>query len=95
MPEIELAVAKPIEVSKKFHLLDVADSSHGLHAAGIAATHAAQVLAFDNLDDDSLPDVRKTPSPAKMVEKRVSLPPSVYDNYLQVLPGLRPRWISY
>jgi hypothetical protein len=95
MSEIELVVAKPIKVSKKFHLLDVTTSFHGLHAVGVAVTHAARVPAFDNLGDDSLPDVRKTPSPAKMVEKRVSLPPSVHDNYLQVLPGLRPRWISY
>jgi hypothetical protein len=46
--EIELALAKPLAVSKNFHLLDVAALSHGPHAVSIAATCAARVPAFDN-----------------------------------------------
>jgi hypothetical protein len=70
--EIELPLAKPVGVSKKFRLLDAAASSHRLHTAGITTTHAARVRAFNNLGDDSSLDVHKTPLPAKMVEKRVS-----------------------
>jgi hypothetical protein len=55
--EIELALVKPIGVSKKFHLLDATGSSHGPHATSITATHAARVSAFDNLGDDSSSDV--------------------------------------
>jgi hypothetical protein len=99
---------KLLGISKKFHLLDVAASSHGFHAMGITATHAARVLAFNNLGDDSSLDVRKTPSPAKAVEKCASPPPSVSSEFLrfsfallpwalitalQMLPGFHPRWI--
>jgi hypothetical protein len=38
--EIELALVKPIGVSKKFHLLDVVASSHA-HATGATMTHIA------------------------------------------------------
>jgi hypothetical protein len=103
--EMELALPKHVGVSKKFRLLDVAASSHGLHAVGIAATHVARVLAFDNLSD-----VHKTPSSAKTVEKCVSPLPSVSSEFLcfsfalfpralitilQVLPSLHPRWICH
>jgi hypothetical protein len=40
------------------------------------------VLAFDNLSDDLSPDVCKTHSPAKKVEKRASLPPLVSGGFL-------------
>jgi hypothetical protein len=56
--EIELPLAKPIGVSKKFHLLDIVGSSHGSHSTCDATTHAAWVPAFDILGDDSLSDVR-------------------------------------
>jgi hypothetical protein len=46
-------------------------------------THTAGVSAFDNLDYDSSSDVRKTPSPRKIVEKPVSLPPSVSGEFLR------------
>jgi hypothetical protein len=62
-----------------FCLLDVAAPSHGLHTAGLAMTHvehAARVLAFNILCDDSSPDVRKTPSPKKVGEKCASPLPS-------------------
>jgi hypothetical protein len=65
-----------------FHLLYVAASSHGPHTAGATATHATQVPAFDNLEDDSSPDVRNTPSLEKTVEKHTSSPPSVSSEYL-------------
>jgi hypothetical protein len=80
--EIELALARPIGVSKKFHLLDVAASSHGLHAVGITGTRVAQVLAFDNLGDDSSSDVHKTPSPIRTVEIRASPSPLVSRMFL-------------
>jgi hypothetical protein len=41
-----------------------------------ASERTAQVLAFDNLDDDSSSDVRETPSPKKVGGKRASPPPS-------------------
>jgi hypothetical protein len=70
MLEIELALAKPVGVSKKICLLDVADLTHGLHCAGLnmapTGECVARVAAFDNLGDDSSPDVRKTPSPKNM-----------------------------
>jgi hypothetical protein len=38
-----------------------------VHSAGLTTAHsgerAARVLDFDNLGDDSSPDIRKTPSP--------------------------------
>jgi hypothetical protein len=80
--EIELALAKLVGVSKKFHLLDVVGSSHEPHAAGIVRTHAAQVLTFNNLGDDSSPDVRKTPSPVKTIERCASPPPLVSGEFL-------------
>jgi hypothetical protein len=80
--EIEFALARPIGVSKKFHLLDVAASSHELHAVGTIMTRTARVLAFDNLDDDSSSDVCKTPSSGKTIEKRVSTPHSVSGEFL-------------
>jgi hypothetical protein len=51
MSTIELALAKPIGVSKKFCLLDVAASSHA-RAAGATMTHTSRVPAFDNLGND-------------------------------------------
>jgi hypothetical protein len=74
--EIQLALTKSIRVSQKFCLLDVAALSHKLHIAGIATIRGARVPTFDNLGDDSLPDVHKTPSPEKVGEKCASLLPS-------------------
>jgi hypothetical protein len=74
--EIELAPVMPVRVSKKFCPLDVAASSHGLHA-GLTMTHVertSRVPTFDNLSDDSSPDVRKTPSPRRVHEKCASPP---------------------
>jgi hypothetical protein len=53
--------------------------SRGLHV-GLTMTHVeftAQVLSFDNLSDDSSPNVRKIPSSKIVGEKRASPPPSV------------------
>jgi hypothetical protein len=80
--KIELALAKPIGVSKKFCLLDAVGSSHVPHATGIVTTRAARVPAFDNLDDDSSLDVRKTPSLVRTIERCASLPPSVSGEFL-------------
>jgi hypothetical protein len=74
MSEIELAFAKPVEVSNFFCLLDVSASSHGVHDEGpdmaYSCERAARMMAFDNLGDDSLPDVHKIPSPKGAGEKR-------------------------
>jgi hypothetical protein len=43
--EIELALAKPVRISKKFCLLDVVAPSHGLHIAGLSAAHASEHAA--------------------------------------------------
>jgi hypothetical protein len=81
MSEIELVLANPIGVSNTFCLLDVAAPSHMLNGAGPttarASEHGVRVVAFDNLSDDSSPDVCKTPSPKKAREKRVTPPPSI------------------
>jgi hypothetical protein len=81
MSEIELALAKPVGVSKNFRLLDVVASSHA-RVTGATATRTTRVLAFDNLSDDSSPDVREAPSPGKMMEKLVSPPPLVSGEFL-------------
>jgi hypothetical protein len=49
---------------------------------GITATHAAQVLAFNNLGDDSMLVVHQTPSPIRTIERRASSPPSVSGEFL-------------
>jgi hypothetical protein len=110
MSEIELALAKLVGVSKKFCLLVVMASSHGFHVAGVTVTHATRVPAFNNLGDDSLLDVCKTPSPARMVEKRASPPSLVSGKFLffsflllpqalitalQILPSFHRRWIFH
>jgi hypothetical protein len=81
MSKIELVLVKPVGVSKFFCLLDVPTSSHGLRDEGPATVyggeHAAHVMAFDNLGDDSLLDVRKTPSPKRTGEKHPAPPPSI------------------
>jgi hypothetical protein len=78
---IEFALVKPVGVSKKFHLLDVAASFHA-HVTGAAMTCAAQVPAFNNLGDDSSPDVHEAPSLGNTMEKPVSPPPLVSGEFL-------------
>jgi hypothetical protein len=105
--KIELALVKPIGVSKKFHLLDVATLSHGLHTACHRDSRCLSA-AFDNLDDDSLSDVHKTPLPTKTIEKHPCPPPLVFGQFmyfsftllpwalitaLQMLPDFCPLWI--
>jgi hypothetical protein len=82
MSEIELALAKPIEVSKMFRLLDVAASSH-FRTVGTAMTHTARVSTFYNLSYDSSPDVHEAPSQEKTMEKLLSLPPSMSGEFLR------------
>jgi hypothetical protein len=65
---IELALVKPVEVSKKFCLLDVAASSQA-HTAGATMNCTARVPTFDNLGDDSSLDVHEAPSPGTTMEK--------------------------
>jgi hypothetical protein len=91
MLEIELALAKPVGVSKKFYLLDVVALSYGPHVTGTASTCAARVSAFDNLVDGSLPDVHRTPSLKRTVEKHASPPPSVSGEFLHFSFDLLPR----
>jgi hypothetical protein len=71
-PEIELALPKPIGVSKKFLLLDVAALPNAPHASGMTVVHVAWVVTFDNLGGDSSPDTRAIPSPKGRIEKRAS-----------------------
>jgi hypothetical protein len=79
--EIELALTKPVGVSKFFCLLDVPASSRGVRDKGPAMTYGSErtacVMAFNNLGDDSFPDVRKTPSPKRTGEKRLAPLPSI------------------
>jgi hypothetical protein len=71
--EIELTLAKPVGVSKFFCLLDAPSSSHGHRGGGAAiakvSERAARVVAFDNLGDDSSPDVREAPLPPRKQRK--------------------------
>jgi hypothetical protein len=80
--EIELALEKLVGVSKKFRLLDATGLSHRPHAMGVTTTHAARVPAFDNLGDDSSPDVRQTHSPIWTIERCASPPPSMSGEFL-------------
>jgi hypothetical protein len=83
--EIELVLAKPIGVSKKFHLLDVIAPSYGLDVGGFATTHVehdARVQTFDNVDDDSSLDIRETPLPKRTREKCAFLPPPASSEFL-------------
>jgi hypothetical protein len=72
MLEIEL-------VSKKFYLLDLPGSSHGPHDEDrvVNKVHecTARVMAFDNLGNDSSPDIQRAPSP-RVTEKVPPPPPS-------------------
>jgi hypothetical protein len=63
-------------VPKRFCLLDVAASSH-TRVVGTTMTCTARVLAFDNLGDESSPDVREAPSPANTMVKLMFPLPSV------------------
>jgi hypothetical protein len=62
---IELALAKPDGILKQFCLLDAPSSSHSPRNGGRTVTkvseHTAHMVAFDNLGDDSSPDVHETP----------------------------------
>jgi hypothetical protein len=67
--EIELALAEPVGVSKKVCLFDVAALSHGVHTVVLGVTHVertSRVPAFDNLGDDSSPDVHDIPPPKRL-----------------------------
>jgi hypothetical protein len=81
--EIELALMKPVGVSKNFCLLDAPSSSCGHHGGGAATAkadeRAACVVTFDNLGDDSSPDVCKVDLPQENEERL--LPP------LPLMPG--------
>jgi hypothetical protein len=81
MSEIELALAKLVGASKKFHLLDVLASSH-VHVIGTTMTRTARVPAFDNLGNGSSSDVHEALSPGKTMEKLVSPPPLVSGEFL-------------
>jgi hypothetical protein len=61
---------KPVWLSKKIHLLDVAALPHDPHALSASVVRAARVLVFDNLGGDSSPDTRATPSLEGSIEKR-------------------------
>jgi hypothetical protein len=60
-------------------LLDASSSSHGpcsgCPTATKASEHTARVLAFNNLGDDSSPDVHETPLPQESKEERLPPPP--------------------
>jgi hypothetical protein len=67
MPKIELALMKPVGISKFFCLLDVVAPSHGHRGVGLAMIHAgeraARMLAFDNLGDEKVEKaVEKSPA---------------------------------
>jgi hypothetical protein len=81
--KIELALVKPVGISKIFFLLDVVAPSDGLYGAGLTMVLAgectARVVTFDNLGDDSSPDAHRTSSPKTTMEKSVAS--------LQSMPG--------
>jgi hypothetical protein len=79
--EIELALPKLVGVSKFFCLLDVPASTHEIRDKGPAVAYGgecvAHVMAFDNLGDDSLPDICRTPTPRRTGETHPAPPPSL------------------
>jgi hypothetical protein len=84
--KIELALAKPDGVSKKFCLSDILRFSQSWHDEGgptVQATseRASHVISFANLGDSS-PDTRETSPPGKTID--VPSPPIVM-----------PSWYSY
>jgi hypothetical protein len=70
--EIEWTLVKPIGVSKKICLLDVAALPHGPHASSATVVCATRVSIFDNLGGDLSPDTRATPSLEGRIENRAS-----------------------
>jgi hypothetical protein len=91
--EIEWALVKLVGVSKKFCLLDVAAPSRRPLTGGATMTRierAARVPAFENLGDDSSPNVCKTPSPKRIAERRASPLPSMSDEFFFVRPDNCP-----
>jgi hypothetical protein len=81
--EIELAPAKPVGVSKKLCLLDAPSSSHGHRSGGAAIAKGSEwttrILAFDNLGDDSSPNVREAALPQENKEHLSPPPPLMPD----------------
>jgi hypothetical protein len=77
--EIELTLVKPVGVSKKISLRDAPSSSHGHHGGGAATAKASEwvacVVAFDNLSDDSSPDVCEAALPQESEELLLPPPP--------------------
>jgi hypothetical protein len=56
MSEIELVLAKPVGVFKKFYFSDIPSSSKNLRVEGhravqVVSERASHVISFDNLDD--------------------------------------------
>jgi hypothetical protein len=75
--EIELILATPIEVSKKFCLSDLPASSQirrdkGHHAVQTIGEQAPCMITFNNLGDDSSSDVHEASPPLKVAD---ALPP--------------------
>jgi hypothetical protein len=52
---------------------------------------ASRVSAFDNLCNDSSPDIRETPLPKRVGAKRAYPPPSVSSEFLFCSFALSPR----
>jgi hypothetical protein len=80
--EIELILAKPIRVSKIFCLSDVPDSSQNQHDEShclvqMIGERAPHVITFDNLNDDSSPDVHGTSPLGKVADVPLLPPPFI------------------
>jgi hypothetical protein len=88
---IELALVKPLRVSKKIHMLDVAALSQA-RATGTMTTCAARVPAFDNLGDDSSLDVHEAPSSKTTMEKHASPPPLASSEFCASISEFLP-WV--
>jgi hypothetical protein len=71
MLEIELALAKPVGISIFLLSRCTGPRDEGLTTTNVGE-RTAHVVAFDNLGDDSSPDVRGTPS-CKRLDKNVRL----------------------
>jgi hypothetical protein len=95
--EIELIVAKPIGVSKKFCLSDVpgsspsrCDESH--RAVQTVAEQAPRIIYFDNLGDDSSPDLCEALPSKRVADVPLPPPPSMHGELSRAKPA---PWAGY
>jgi hypothetical protein len=92
-------------VSKKFCLSDVLGSSQsrhdeGHHAVETVAERPPRIISFDNLGEDSTPDIREASLPKRIADvpapppplSHSELPSNTFANLLKILMHMFSRW---